>query len=371
MLNGRAIAKRRRNDVAAGEGGDGSSKKTTKQKLCSGSSSPTTTVGGSGSRGTTVTGICDHVSDRYEKVGRVGQGTYGVVYKAHDKQTGEFVALKRCLPHHESTDGFPLTTIRELHTLRMGRPHPNIVKLLNVAVSSTNNVFLVFEFCAYDVAQLLDAHYAKYGESPFQEAHVKTLSRQLWSALEFLHERAVIHRDIKSSNLLYHRGTLKLADFGLARQYDTIHSSPMTPNVVSLWYRAPELLWKIEATTYTTAIDMWASGCVVAELILGVPLLDGKDEVEQMGKIVSCFGHPPSSYGPRVCVAGDDSEKKRSGMELTDRLMNYTSDKGLRLLYALMDYDVHRRWTAEQALTSEFFTVNPLPSRDMPTEFRY
>jgi serine/threonine protein kinase len=340
-----------------------------------GGTTATTTSTGS----TTITGVCDHVSDRYEKVGRVGEGTYGVVYKARDKHTGEYVALKRCLPHHESTDGFPLTTIRELHTLRTGQSHPNIVKLLNVAVSSTNNVFLVFEFCNHDVAQLLDTYYAQHGHSPFQEAHVKTLSRQLWSALHFLHERAIIHRDIKSSNLLYHNGSLKLADFGLARQYPDAAAARLTPNVVSMWYRAPELLWKMEetsatttaaaaATSYTTAIDMWASGCVVAELILGVPLLDGKDEVEQMEKIVKCIGQPPPlmSHGPRIRVA---TEKTRSGMELTDRLMDHISEKGLRLLRSLLTYDPDGRFTAKKALESDFFLVKPLPATDMPTYF--
>jgi serine/threonine protein kinase len=213
----------------------------------------------------------------------------------------------------------------------------------------------------------LDAHYGTYTKSPFQEAHVKTLSKQLWSALHFLHERAILHRDIKPSNLLYHNGTLKLADFGLARQFEN-GCSRLTPNVVSMWYRAPELLWKTEATTYTTAIDMWASGCVVAELILGVPLLDGKSEVEQMEKIVKCIGQPPLSYGTRIC-ARTPLGKTRSGLELTDLLMNHISDKGLRLLVSLLDYQPHRRWTAQKALESEFLTVKPLPATDMPTNF--
>ena len=180
------------------------------------------------------TGVCEHVSDRFEKVGRVGQGTYGIVYKARDKQTGKYVALKRCIPHHESSDGFPLTTLRELQTLRIGQNHPHIVKLLEVAVSSTNGVFLVFEFCSYDVARLLDAYYPKYHKSPFEEAHVKTLTQQLLSALHFLHTRAVLHRDIKPSNLLYdEKGRLQLADFGLSRHGS--QNCPLTPNVVSLW----------------------------------------------------------------------------------------------------------------------------------------
>lgn len=358
-MNVRVITKRRRQEG----GGDDVAEKVSQRLL------PTVSERRPISAPASVTGVCDHVSDRYEKVGRVGEGTYGIVYKARDKRTGEHVALKRCIPHHESTDGFPLTTIRELQTLRMGQSHPNIVKLLNVVVSSTNNVFLVFEYCTYDVAQLLDAHYAKHGESPFQEPHVKTLSQQLWSALHFLHERAILHRDIKPSNLLYHKGILKLADFGLARS-TAPNSGRLTPNVVSMWYRAPELLWKTQSTTYTSAIDMWASGCVVAELILGVPLLDGKSEVEQMEKIVNCIGAPPTSYGTRVTMTPSRKNATRSDVELTERLMENISEKGLLLLYSLLEYEPNRRRTAKEALASEFFRVKPLPAIDMPSQFR-
>ncbi len=114
---------------------------------------------------------------------------------------------------------------------------------------------------------------------------------------------------------------------------------------------------------------MWASGCVVAELILGVPLLDGKDEVDQMEKIVQCIGGEPSSSmskGPRIRVS---TEKTRSGMELTDRLMDHVSEKGLRLLHSLLTYEPALRFTAKNALASEFFLVKPLPATDMPTYF--
>jgi serine/threonine protein kinase len=212
------------------------------------------------------TGACENVSQRYEKVGRVGQGTYGVVYKARDKIKGDFVALKRCIPHHESSDGFPLTTLREIHALRVCSQHPHIVSLLQVSVSSSNGVFLVFEYCTHDLAQLIDAYYPKHRKSPFQQSHVKTLLRQLLSALEFVHLHYLLHRDVKLSNLLYTSdGQLKLADFGLSR-----HSGrQLTPNVVSLWYRAPELMLMKDNGGYTPGIDLWAVGCVFGELLQG------------------------------------------------------------------------------------------------------
>eukprot|EP00934_Nitzschia_sp_Nitz4_P000508 Nitzschia sp. Nitz4//scaffold226_size53432//52593//53717//NITZ4_006709-RA/size53432-processed-gene-0.36-mRNA-1//-1//CDS//3329542775//508//frame0 len=312
--------------------------------------------------GSTATGTCDHVANRYEKVGRVGEGTYGVVYKARDKRSGGFVALKRCIPHHESSDGFPLTTIRELHALRLCGHHPNVVRLQNVAVSSSNGVFLVFEFCSQDIAQILDAYYAKHRCSPFDVSHVKTLTMQLLSALQFCHDRALLHRDIKPSNLLYNEaGQLKLADFGLSRHT----AEHLTANVVSLWYRAPELLMQKGFTKYTTAIDIWATGCVVAELLQGFPLLDGRNELEQVDKMVACLGKPPfQGFQEREARTTHVKSGSRH-QELWDRF-SFMTNEGLALLTKLLEYQSEKRWTAGEAIQCTFFMEEPVPSTAMP-----
>ncbi|KAL7504515.1 hypothetical protein ACHAXN_002155 [Cyclotella atomus] len=209
-----------------------------------------------------IYGQCPDVSSRYEKIFRIGEGTYGVVYKARDKITKEIVALKRCLPHHEASDGFPLTTLREITLLRElqdeGRNN-GIVILHDVAVSSSRSgVFLIFEYAQHDLATLIDHYYKEHNCSPFRESEVKRLMIQLLGALHFLHSRHVLHRDLKLSNLLYnHRGELRVADFGLARRVggeyvgDGCRDSRrknccLTPKVVSLWYRPPELLFGSE-----------------------------------------------------------------------------------------------------------------------------
>ena len=354
-------------------------------------------------------GRCPSVSERYEKIGRVGEGTYGVVYKARDKESGETCALKRCLPHHEASDGFPQTTLREITILRELAlyDHPGIVKLKDVAVSSSRSgVFLVFEYCEHDLANLIDRYYAKHSRSIFTEAQAKQLSIQLLSAIDFLHSRHLIHRDIKLSNILYNRhGRLRLADFGLCRRIgqlsnggddgagDRIESigrrrsasklpkssardpNNLTPKVVSLWYRPPELL--LGSDLYDTSVDTWGAGCCIAELLDGRPLVNGKSEMDQINKLFRLIGPPDgqSSTGPNswpdlaemplvkndtVLVSHQGSHRTARG--LLDRF-GHLKASGIHLLTNLLRYDRKRRWTAKEALHADYLCKDtPLPT---------
>jgi cyclin-dependent kinase 10 len=310
-------------------------------------------------------GRCPNVGERYEKLGRVGEGTYGIVYKARDKETNQFVALKRCLPHHEATDGFPLTTLREIATLRSH--HPNMIRLLTVAVSSSG-VFLVFDYCPHDLAQLVDQHYQVYRKSPFTTPQVKRLLMQLFSALTFLHSRRVMHRDLKLSNLLYsEEGELKLADFGLSRKYKL----PLTPKVVSLWYRPPELL--LGAQVYDESIDIWGAGCVMGELVLGKPLWQCKTEMEMIGMLFRELGTPNRTTWPGVfelpLIANGSIELPTysSPAVLWDRFPDMTP-AGLSLFSNLLHWDPGNRWTAKQTLAGIYFEEYPrtTPTNEMP-----
>jgi len=361
-------------------------------------------------------GRCPSVSERYEKIGRVGEGTYGVVYKARDRESGEICALKRCLPHHEASDGFPQTTLREITILRELAlyDHPGIVKLKDVAVSSSRSgVFLVFEYCEHDLANLIDRYYSKHSRSIFTEAQAKQLSIQLLSAIDFLHSRHLIHRDIKLSNLLYnHHGRLRLADFGLCRRIgqlsngeddeagDRIESigrrrsasklpknpardpNNLTPKVVSLWYRPPELL--LGCDLYDTSVDTWGAGCCIAELLDGRPLVNGKSEMDQINKLFRLLGPPDgqSSTGPNswpdladtplvkngsVLISHEGSHHTARG--LLDRF-GHLKASGIHLLTNLLRYDRKRRWTAKEALHADYFCrATPLPTNIelMPT----
>jgi serine/threonine protein kinase len=295
-------------------------------------------------------------------MGRIGEGTYGIVYKARDKETRQFVALKRCLPHNESSDGFPLTTLREIHSLRICSAHAHIVHLQEIAVS-TNGVFLVFDYCPHDLARLVDTHYQSHHKSPFLESHVKTLLHQLLSALDFMHSRYLFHRDVKLSNLLYSsEGSLKLADFGLSRKL----GPSLTPKVVSLWYRPPELL--LGGMDYTVAVDIWGAGCVLGELLDGVPLFDGKNEMDQIFKVFRLLGNPTVSAWPALIEMpliqnGTVELPPSTPSRLLDRF-SHLSVSGLSLLSILVNYDHEKRGTAATALQSRYFSE--LPSMTPP-----
>lgn len=357
--------------------------------------STTTTKKGGG----VVLGSCVSVS-RYVKIGTtLGRGTYGVVYKAKDTlaptttttTTGygsDIVALKRCLPHHQETDGFPITALREISILRQCSECPYIVSLLNVAVSR-QSVCLVLEYCEHDLAVLLDDHYNRYQTSPFREEAVKTLLRHLLCALHFLHSRHMFHRDIKMSNLLYtHQGILKVADFGLARHESGVTATTSilgsyTPQVASLWYRAPEVLL-LHGTYYTNALDVWAAGCVWAELLHGRPLLPAKTEMEQIQQIHEQIGIPEHYPGrKKITIPASTNNPEDDFMEsfldslppirrkfrvLTEQF-GFLSDAGCQLFTSLLQVEPEYRWTAGQALRSPYLTTESpqsIPEHQMP-----
>ncbi|XP_039186821.1 cyclin-dependent kinase 10 isoform X2 [Crotalus tigris] len=236
-------------------------------------------------------GRCRSVKE-FEKLNRIGEGTYGIVYRARDTQTGEIVALKKVRMDKEK-DGIPISSLREI-TLLLKLQHPNIVELKEVVVGNhLESIFLVMGYCEQDLASLLENM-----QAPFSEAQVKCIILQVLHGLQYLHNNFIIHRDLKVSNLLMtDKGCVKTADFGLARAY-RVPLNPMTPKVVTLWYRAPELL--LGTTTQTTAIDMWAVGCILAELLAHKPLLPGSSEIQQVDLIVRLLGTPNETIWPHA-----------------------------------------------------------------------
>ncbi|XP_057416218.1 cyclin-dependent kinase G-2 isoform X2 [Lotus japonicus] len=228
--------------------------------------------------------------DEFERLNKIDEGTYGVVYRAKDKKTGEIVALKKVKMEKEK-EGFPLTSLREINIL-LSFHHPYIVDVKEVVVgSSLDSIFMVMEYMEHDLKGLMESM-----KQPFSQSEVKCLMIQLLEGVKYLHDNWVLHRDLKTSNLLLNnRGELKICDFGLARQYGS-PLKPYTHLVVTLWYRAPELL--LGAKQYSTAIDMWSLGCIMAELLSKEPLFNGRTEFDQLDKIFRILGTPNESIWP-------------------------------------------------------------------------
>ncbi|XP_077374263.1 cyclin-dependent kinase 10 isoform X5 [Festucalex cinctus] len=299
----------------------------------------------------------------FEKLNRIGEGTYGIVYRARDTKYDEIVALKKVRMDKEK-DGIPISSLREI-TLLLRLRHPNIVELKEVVVGShLESLFLVMSYCEQDLASLLENIH-----TPFSEAQVKCIILQLLRGLCYLHHNFIIHRDLKVSNLLMtDKGCVKIADFGLARMYG-VPQQHMTPRVVTLWYRSPELL--LGSKTQTTALDMWAVGCILAELLAHKPLLPGTSEIQQLDLIVQLLGTPNENIWPGfsdLSLIGQYSLRKQPYNNLKNKF-TWLSEAGHRLLNLLFMYNPQRRATAKDCLESSYFKEKPLPCEPelMPT----
>lgn len=287
----------------------------------------------------------------------LGQGTYGVVYRVRDKRTKKEYALKKVKVDRDLfRDGFPVACAREISILK-SCSHENVVHLKEVVVGEQlEKIYLVMEYCEQDLASLLDNL-----EKPFSESEVKCIIMQLLRGLEYLHGNFIIHRDIKVSNLLLtDTGCLKIADFGLARTF-SIPSRPMTPGLVTLWYRPPELL--LGSTQQTTSIDMWAVGCILGELLTHKPLLPGTSEIGQIDLIVDLLGTPKEEIWPgfKDLPACQNFTLRQQPYNNLKTKFPWLSQVGLRLLNFLFMFDPKKRATATECLQSSYFKEAPLP----------
>ncbi|WJX33478.1 cyclin-dependent kinase [Trifolium repens] len=308
--------------------------------------------------------------DEFERLNKINEGTYGVVFRAKDKKTGEIVALKKVKMEKEK-EGFPLTSLREINIL-LSFHHPFIVDVKEVVVgSSLDSIFMVMEYMEHDLKELMEAM-----KQPFSQSEVKCLMLQLLEGVKYLHDNWVLHRDLKTSNLLLNnKGELKICDFGLARQYGS-PLKPYTSLVVTLWYRAPELL--LGTKQYSTAIDMWSLGCIMAELLAKEPLFNGRNEFDQLNKIFRILGTPNETIWPGFSklpqVKANYVKHQYNLLRKKFPATSFTgspvlSDSGLDLLNKLLTYDPEKRISAEDALNHEWFREVPLPKSKefMPT----
>eukprot|EP00126_Sphaerothecum_destruens_P001375 Sdes_comp14216_c0_seq1m3428 len=288
--------------------------------------------------------------EQYEKVEKIGEGTYGVVYKAKDRQTGMFVALKKIRLEAED-EGVPSTAIREISLLKELK-HDNIVRLLDV-IHQESKLFLVFEFLDQDLKRFLDSR-----PSGLSSMEVKSYLYQLLKGIKFCHARRVLHRDLKPQNLLIDKaGFIKLADFGLSRAFG-IPLRTYTHEVVTLWYRAPEIL--LGSRHYSTPIDIWSIGCIFVEMVNNRPLFTGDSEIDQLFRIFRTLGTPNEETWPGVTSLPDykpifPTWAPQSVKELLPKL----DASGIDLLSKMLIYEPGRRISAKQALVHPYFDDLP------------
>lgn len=222
---------------------------------------------------------------RYEIMQKIGKGAYGVVWRCLDKQTDKVVALKKAFGAFGNlTDA--QRTYREITFLRQLTECPSIVKLYAVhKAENDQDIYMVFECLETDVHAVIRANI-------LLDVHHRFIFWQLLCALKYIHSAGIIHRDLKPSNLLINSdATIKLCDFGLARAVDYDNETDeLTDYVATRWYRAPEILFG--SNSYDFSVDMWAAGCILAELVSGRPLFPGSSTMDQIERIVAFTGHP-------------------------------------------------------------------------------
>ncbi|KAK8651608.1 hypothetical protein V6N13_141205 [Hibiscus sabdariffa] len=293
--------------------------------------------------------------ESFEKSEKIGEGTYSSVYRARDLETGKIVAMKKVRFINMDPDSVRFMA-REIIILRK-LDHPNVMKLEGIVASRTSrNLFLVFEYMEHDLAGL-----AATPGINFTEPQIKCYMQQLLRGLKHCHSRGVLHRDIKGSNLLIdNNGVLKIADFGLATLFQADPTQPLTSRVVTLWYRAPELL--LGATKYGVGVDLWSAGCILAELFVGKPIMPGRTEVEQMHKIFKLCGSPSEQYWQKAKLPHATSFKPQKPYKcrIAATFRNFPPS-ALSLVEKLLSTEPENRGTVASALKSQFFKKDPLP----------
>ncbi|KAB7506203.1 Cyclin-dependent kinase 9 [Armadillidium nasatum] len=326
---------------------------------------------------------CDDVV-KYEKLDKIGQGTFGEVFRARNRKTRKIVALKKVLMENEK-EGFPITALREIKILQQLK-HDNIVKLNEICRTKPSacnkfrsTFYLVFDFCEHDLAGLLSNYNVK-----FSLGEIKKVMQQLLEGLYYIHSSKILHRDMKAANVLITKsGVLKLADFGLARAFSHRNGQPnrYTNRVVTLWYRPPELL--LGERNYGPAIDVWGAGCIMAEMWTRTPIMQdkfiqpskskevmnlifqGSTEQHQLNLISQLCGSITPDVWPGV-----ENLPFFSSMELArnhkrkvkERLKTYVRDPyACDLIDKMLALDPSKRIDSDTALNHDFFWSDPLP----------
>ncbi len=316
----------------------------------------------------------EHIKKRFILQKKVGQGAYGVVFKAIDKKTKEQVALKKLFgAFQDEVDS--QRTFREVMLLQELNGHDNIIRLLNVIKAENDlDLYLIFDYMEADLFNVIRANI-------LQDIHRKFIIYQILKAIKFIHSADIIHRDLKPSNIFINSDChVKLGDFGLAR---TLGHNPhigtlVTEYVATRWYRAPEMI--LAAQKYGKPIDMWSVGCILYELLVGTPLLPGKSTKDMMKMMFSVTGFPDRKEYNEVkneCgiqqIDYDDllQEKIKKKKNIMQMLAGHTNDEvAIDLLLKLLVFNPKKRLTAEEALEHPYVADFHNPDEEILCEHK-
>ncbi|CAG8588695.1 4951_t:CDS:2 [Paraglomus brasilianum] len=330
------------------------------------------------------------VQEKYEIQGFISSGTYGRVYKAkakepkineHGMEIECVYAIKKFKPDKEgdthSYTGISQSAVREI-SLCKELCHENTIRLEEVLLED-KSIYMVFDYAEHDFLQIIH-HHSQSERKPIPEFTIKSFLWQLLNGVAYLHANWVMHRDLKPANILVTAdGVVKIGDLGLARLFH----HPLVPLfngdkvVVTIWYRAPELL--LGSKHYTTTIDIWAVGCIFAELLALKPIFKGEEakmdskknvpfQRSQLTKIFEVLGTPTKERWPTIDHQPEynnlNSFRPYSNTlrEYYDRLPSAKSEAGYNLLTAMLEYDPIKRISALDALSHPFFEEEPEPS---------
>ncbi|KAG8327525.1 cyclin-dependent kinase 20-like [Homalodisca vitripennis] len=287
--------------------------------------------------------------ENYSVTGRIGEGAHGQVLRGVQLKTGMEVALKKVLLK-KLDEGIPNSVIREIKTLQEV-DCKYVMKLVDYFPHGVGFV-LVFDLMPSGLWEVIHDV-----ENPVTEPHIKTYMHMLLSGVDYLHSHNIMHRDLKPANLLISStGELRIADLGLGRIICS--DRPYTHQVATRWYRPPELLYG--ARNYTSSVDIWAVGCILAEMYNKSPLFPGESDIEQLALVIRGLG-TPSWRGITSLPDYNKISFPPARPQPWDTLVPDVEPSVLQIVSALVTYDPSSRLTARQALNHNYFYTQPLP----------